>query len=302
MRCAEKLWRFFRLTFAVVALGGSAAMAPGSGAAAAEVELYGGVGFGFGPPPNRGALLLLDQATAAGTLIGTPVSGVGLSGLAFLSGGRLFGSTVAGLASTSFLVEIDRTSGAAISSVPILLDGITPIRIHDLAVQPGSAVIYGSDLSSLYRISLSGTATLVGDAGTNIAGLAFAPDGTLYATHTHCDNPRLLTLDPANAAVLSSIATSGAQPSMDGLAVRPSDGAIFGTGSGACHNEDVATVNPVTGVTTAVGDTGLGPPADLAFFALPPPVPDISARTALAVVGFLAVLLFAMTRRHPGCE
>jgi hypothetical protein len=52
---------------------------------------------------------------------------------------------------------------------------------------------------------------------------------------------------------------------LDGLEVRPSDGAVFGTRSGFLGGNLIVRVDPATGITTAVGSTGVGSPSDLAF-------------------------------------
>src|SRR5206468_1541590 len=63
------------------------------------VTMYGGNG--NGSPINRGALIILDQTNGNGTIVGTPVMNVGVSGIAFHPDGRLFASTIAGGGSTS---------------------------------------------------------------------------------------------------------------------------------------------------------------------------------------------------------
>ena len=62
--------------------------------------------------------------------------------------------------------------------------------------------------------------------------------------------PSLATLDPTNAAVLTSIATANFYHS---LAVRPTDGVIFG---GTGDEQGVYTIDPATGVATWIGLTG----------------------------------------------
>src|ERR1044071_7262406 len=56
--------------------------------------MYGGNGNGG---TNPGALVIINQTNGTGTLVGTPVSGVGLSGIAFHQEGRLFASPIAGV-------------------------------------------------------------------------------------------------------------------------------------------------------------------------------------------------------------
>ena len=72
-------------------------------------------------------------------------------------------------------------------------------------------------------------------------------------------NPVLLTLNPANAATLTSVPMAQFIPA---LAVRPEDGVIFGT-NGDQHQ--LFTVDPVAGALTLIGDTGSTFIGDLAF-------------------------------------
>ena len=63
-------------------------------AAAAQADLYGGIG--RGSPLNPGALIIIDQDTGAGTLVGHPDSVPGLTGLVFDISGTLYGTTISG--------------------------------------------------------------------------------------------------------------------------------------------------------------------------------------------------------------
>ncbi len=66
------------------------------------LTMYGGVG--RGSAVNRGGLLIVDQNTGVGTLVGNPITDLelsegltgGLTGIAFDSTGTLFGSTIIG--------------------------------------------------------------------------------------------------------------------------------------------------------------------------------------------------------------
>ncbi|MHC5112441.1 MAG: PA14 domain-containing protein, partial [Planctomycetota bacterium] len=178
--------------------------------AAGTVEtMYAGVG--RGSSINPGGVLLVDQNTGAGTLVADPITPGGLTGLVVDGADRMWGSSIDGPLGNrvSNLVEIDPDTGALISSVPIL-DGTTPISIGDLAVQPGTDVIFGMRSSSdagppggqLYTIDrVTGAATLVGDTFQNRnGGLGFAPDGRLF----YLEFIQLHELDPTNAAILNT--------------------------------------------------------------------------------------------------
>ena len=84
------------------------------------------------------------------------------------------------------LVQLDPATGALLFSVPITFGG-NPLEVLDLAVQPGTGLIYGTSFTStipgtsIYTIDkTSGVATLVGATSVIGVTLAFAPDATLY--------------------------------------------------------------------------------------------------------------------------
>jgi hypothetical protein len=249
-----------------------------SGGASTTQGMYAAVG--RGSPVNAGAVLLVDQTSGAGTLVGDPVTPGGLTGLDFMSDGTLWGSSIDGPLGirVSNLVRINPDTGALISSVPIRI-GSTPISVGDLAIQPGTNAIFGIHSNAdqgqfpgglLLRIDPStGAATIIGPTGQNVGGgLAFAPDGTLY--HIAFG---LFTLNPQTGAVLTSrpLNVSG----HDGLGVRPSDGALFAPRLGPAGGNEIHVIDPVAGTSTLLGLTGAGSVSDIAFrpATLPPPPP-----------------------------
>src|SRR5262249_42583682 len=141
--------------------------------------LYGGNGNGGGSTPVPGGVVTLDQAVGTGTLVGDPITPGWLTGLAFTPGGFFIGPTKEG--GPSSLVLIDPDTGALIVSEAITDDPFFggPVSIGDLAVQPGTDVIYGIRWNGdgaglggrLYTIDpVFGVATLVGDTGTCTEG------------------------------------------------------------------------------------------------------------------------------------
>src|ERR1700688_1561986 len=209
--------------------------------------LYGGVG---GVPPGEGAAnvgagVIVAQPTAALPIVGSPEPGTRLSGIAFDSTGALFGLTEGSALPpiTSTLILIDPDTGALISAIGPITNGPggPAIGISDLSVQPGSDVLFGirapTDLlgggGKLYTIDkTTAVATLVGATPARRDSIAFAPDGTLYeAGFTPPPAPpvppTLYTLNPANAAVLTSVPTSPPDDNYGALAVRPTDDALF---------------------------------------------------------------------------
>jgi hypothetical protein len=108
-----------------------------------------------------------------------------------------------------------------------------------------------------------------------LPGLAFEPAGNLYAaTLTPAggfpppSGPRssnLIALNPANGALLSSIAITdgpgGTALSLADLAVQPGTNTLFGITNpdgtaGPMHAGDLFSINPGTGVATLIGNTG----------------------------------------------
>jgi hypothetical protein len=222
-------------------------------------ELYGG--------SPGGALIIINQTDGSGRVVGTPMTAVGLNGIAFDSSGRLFASTIAG---PSTLIQINPDTGALISTIgPVKFAG-TAISIGDLSFQPGTGVLFGIRSNAdgaqgggqLYRIDVNtAAATLVGDTGAGASGgITFAPDGTLYqASHSSNFNfPSLNTIDPADAHRLRTVALTNFY---DGLGIRPSDGILFATLGGS---DTIFTINADTGLESFIGQTGQGV-SDVAF-------------------------------------
>jgi len=241
-------------------------LAPGAAVAGPNLAgtiLYGGVG-GDNPTnsANIGALVVVDPATAAVTVVGSPVPGTRISGIAFDSTGALYASTIgAGLPPiTSTLIRVDPDTGALLAVVgPITAGAGGPaIGIADLAVQPGTDLLFGvrapTDLlggaGRLYVIDkATGVATLIGSTAARRASIAFAPDGTLYEVAFVPRPPALYTLNPATGGVLTSVPTAEFYGS---LAVRPTDSTLF-VGDGDVG--DIFTLDPATGAATLLGVT-----------------------------------------------
>ena len=228
--------------------------------------MYGGVA--NGSPVDPGAVLTIDQGDGSGLLLDDPVTPGGLTGLAFDSTGRLFGSTAAGVGTFSELVEIDPDTGGLLATVATINDGVNDLRIGDLAFQPGTDVLFGiAQNALLYTIDVAtALATLVGDPGLlDNGGLAFTPGGTLYLATTGFSTLELVTLDPTDASVQSTVVTDRG---IDGLGIR-ADGVLFATEAGGAGQgggkPDVIVTLALDGTTTVVGNTGAGSAADLDF-------------------------------------
>src|SRR5439155_2945237 len=83
-----------------------------------SLTMYGSNGNGT---LNRGALITINQTNGQGTLVGTPVAGVGLPGLSFHPDGRLFASTVTS-GSPSTLIQINPDTGGLIAAIGTIND------------------------------------------------------------------------------------------------------------------------------------------------------------------------------------
>jgi subtilisin family serine protease len=233
--------------------------------------LYGANGNGSALTP--GGLVTLDQATGDGTLLGDPITPGGLTGIGFTSTGLLYGTTISGGASD--LVLIDPDTGALVTTLGPITDGPTGIAISigDLAVQPGTDVLFGIRSNAdgqdaggaLYTIDpTTGIGIFVGDTGTcGGGGLAFGPDGTLWFTgFIGCGaGLGLHVLDPTTGAILGSVLVSSFY---DSLAARPTDGALFAAPGGS-SGSGIYEMDPATGIQVFVGQTGTGALSDLAF-------------------------------------
>jgi hypothetical protein len=281
----------------------------------AGVIMYGGNGGHPNPDGsplsiNNGWLDMINQTTGAVTPVGHPAGVNKLSGLAFLASDILYGSTINGNpgfpppvpnAPTSDLVQINPFTGALIKDIGLINAGGTVLQIADLAIQPGTGLLFGISASSsgdfsaagnLYIINkTTGAATLVGATGDFFGAIAFAPNGTLYMHAADLDpntgnivNIRLKTLNPTNASTLTAVAISDIPGA---LGVRP-DGTIF-AGNGDAGK--IYTINPITGQETTVGNTGLNFVGDLDFQPAPEPM-------SLAMCG-LGLLGLALYRRRP---
>jgi len=251
-------------------------------ASLAQTTLFGGVGRGAGM--NRGEVITIDQTTATGTLVGAGAidPDAGLTGLAFDSSGQLFASTInsplLGGTPVSTLIRIEPLTGEQVALIgTIRLAGGTPVVINDLALQPGTGLLFGTAINfdtgtnNLYTIDkATAVATFVGDTGVIGATLAFGPDGTLYQTSAEFGDAGFLrgflnTLDPATAAVLTT-SEPFTEAHVGALAVRPADGMIFAGGGGPLG--DIYILSP-EGDQTFLGFTGFGGVGDIAFTPLP---------------------------------
>jgi hypothetical protein len=300
------------------------ALAPGADAGAAPVLYAGGATQKAADPALAGSVCLLDPATGDLTFLGdpTPTPGVGLSGLAFTPGGRLYGTTASGpRVATSDLLEIDPVTGGLVANLGTILVGGEAVKISDLAAQPGTGVLFGvsatfdagsTPTAHIYTIDpLTGAATFVFDTGRVFGGgIAFTPAGELLQATFLTDTleprsdrvPGLIRYDPATGLVLGTVALNSPFYSFPSLEVHPTDGTVYATGTyedpdlGVSILDLFVTIDPATGVVNEIARTG-DRLSDLAF--RPAAVPGPSGLVLAATAG-LAGLAGLARRRRPG--
>lgn len=264
--------------------------------AQAQPVLFGG---SSGNSAGGGVFGTVNQTNADFTLLGDPTADGPLTGIAINSLGQLFGSNNSGGGSggTSVLIRIDPATGLLLGTVGSIVDSgdnNDPLKVTDLAFQPGTDILFAltgpaddAKEGNLYTINTStAAATLVGNTGLERGGLAFAPDGTLYVATVGDDAvPVIAKINPANAAVIGTPENLD-ENGIDGLAVRPSDGVIFGT---AEDSDQLYTIDPSDGSMSFIeDDDSPGGLASLAFIPGPLVGPNTSA-PALSPVAIIAL-------------
>lgn len=258
-------------------------------AAQADALVYASLGGAHAGADDGGAIMTFDETTGVGTVLGIPFPGRGITGIAFDSNGTLFGVTsdLDGSFNSS-LIQIDPISGAMVTNIGDLMLGGSPVTMTDIAVQPGTDILFGmantkgplnqNDLVIIDTITAN--VTFVGPEASSAGGyqaIAFGPDGTLYSSATW--NDTLLTLNPANAALLTTTSVTPGNLGALGLGARPSDGLLFF--SVCCETtlgNDIYTLDASTGVATFFASAGGSRRVhDLAFITITSsPVPTMN--------------------------
>jgi hypothetical protein len=249
------------------------------------IGVNGGSGGGFDSP---GAVLSIDQTSGAGTVLGTPLPGLGVTGVAADRLGRVFASTGAAESATNGprLIQIDPATGALIADVGRLqTTGGDDCYVGDLSFQPGTNLLFGilgnqgpnprcgitGGGAGGYLLTINTSTAQVTVIGRDVAfgnsngGLAFAPDGTLYFTPCWSNSGSLHTLNPETADILTSTVFQDSGACYMGLAVRPTDGTIFASYDENSDDNRIFTLDPVTGTRQVVGLPGNYLVHDLVF-------------------------------------
>jgi hypothetical protein len=167
-----------------------------------------------------------------------------------------------------------------------------PVGEGDLALTNAGDAFYAVGLTNntipytLLRIPVGGDAVVVGSLGTSeVSGLAFAPDGTLYALDTGADVLR--AIDPANASTLSSVPLSQALGAVAGMDFDPASGVLYVADGGTGGTNALYTLDPATGTLASIGPLGIA--SGLSGLAVvPEPGALAAAVAACAVLGGVA--------------
>lgn len=258
------------------------------------------------------SLLHFNEQTGTVTYIGTPYYGdvqlpdlqlpdnMGMAGLDFDLDGRLLAVTGD---ETNLLVEIDPQTGE-------LLDIIGEYQapdIRDIAIHPGTGMIYATSYSSEFYVLdplNANTVAIVPPASIN-GPLAFASNGTLY----------MAEMNPQESSALYTINTSTGERTWVadlnryymGLGMGP-DGMLYASvfegngqwGPASQSFGDIYQINPATGAETLASQNSGMIIHDIAFgdatFApvIQEPVPSLRI-WAMMILG-LGLLLLAMRR------
>ncbi len=165
----------------------------------------------------------------------------------------LFSSPNTGVNGTPFPVTMNpgAVGGFDIVGTGALSGGATTLNVGYLVATPGAATV-----STLFRVDLTnGNTTSVGTVGVEEIVTSFAIDNaTLYGL---AQNGTLLSFDAGRPQTVTAAVTLTGVPAgefLTGIDVRPATGVLYATSNGA----KLYTVNPATGVCTAVSSVPFG--------------------------------------------
>jgi plastocyanin len=177
-----------------------------------------GISGGATHPPST--LLTIDPTNGQATVIGLisdPIQGV--DGLRFNSQGVLYGASWDNNVSVGKLLTIDPSNGDVLTSLTLVGDGdsfCAGIAFDPLDVLYGSRGNGSRDEDIDLIDPVTGVLTPLGPLETIISDVAFAPDGTLYASSPTGD---LYSIDPITGAKTLLFNTGITQ--LSGLAAAP---------------------------------------------------------------------------------
>jgi hypothetical protein len=242
---------------------------------------------------------IFSAANASGGLIGSDFSGViydvdpatgactspRSTGLSQVAGFTVTADGQYGYALTSFgssppnaLFSVNPATG---DSTFLGNTGLNLIGEGDLCIRPSDGTLFGLWNivgSSLHMFTLNATTGVATDIGAvassgDFSGLAFAPDGSLYAFE---NTSSLHRLDPATGATLGTInlsGLSGTTTGAAGLAFAP-DGTLY-LACGLYPDSSLYTVDLPTGAAHLAGPTTFGAGYGLSSLTFIVPEPSV---------------------------
>lgn len=230
--------------------------------------------------PLSSRLAVVDAETGGTSKVFPRQSYIRLSGLTYdLSTDSMFGLS----RQSSSLLRIDRGTGSytLVGRVDWGAGGV-----RDLSINPINNELYGITLlGELVRLDKeTAERTLVGsDSQFRFAhGLAFSPDGRLFAADTVGPGSRLYEIDVDTGA-----ATQVATIDRDYIVSLDfhTDGRLFGLDNGA---KGIVTIDTVTGQATAIAS--FGDDTDRQALAFATPIPEPISIVSLSAMGCIIVL------------
>ncbi|MBX7106271.1 MAG: hypothetical protein K1X57_19495 [Gemmataceae bacterium] len=222
---------------------------------------------GSGPQPTS-KLVTVDTLTGQFSNyrdIGIKV----MSGIATQPGtGILFGLTSDFSIPVNSLIRIDTNTGQPITVGPTGLSGVVE---GDLAFNPVNGLLYGiqdggplGNQRNLFQIDpVTGSATVVGSLGStgDYSALMFGAIGILYTINSSgLGQSQLLTVDPTDGHITSSISMNVNLGSAVGLAMDPTSGIVYLADNASTlasgGTNSVYSLDLISGAATLIGPTG----------------------------------------------
>ena len=220
--------------------------------------------------PIGSSLFIVDPDTAQATLIGD-IGFDGVTGLAFLTDGKLVGSARGDIEGSddAILIDINIVNGTG-SLIGIIGDEVGGCsRAPDLSLDPLTGILYATGNQCpagdqyLQTIDpITGQGTLVGVYSTVFsggAGLAISDAGEFFVTGEENDIANLITVDPnSGAPTFIADLTLDDDIRVNALAFHPITGELFGSTVDLDNppNQRSSTlikINTATGFTTQIG-------------------------------------------------
>ncbi|MEM9366628.1 MAG: PEP-CTERM sorting domain-containing protein [Planctomycetota bacterium] len=233
--------------------------------------------------PNR--LLAIDSSTGVASVASpfVAIPSFRTTGLAFSPDGTLF-SVSGGFGGPQQLVSADIDTGTVNVVGTHGLSGVTSLAFND------NGELFAFDIVNDLFVTIDPTTaatTVIAASSLPVQSLAFAPDGTLFASLNSSPDV-LFTIDTATGAgtAVGSLGFTGVR----GLAFDGS-GNLFGSD---LETDQLISIDTTTGLGTAIGSFGLGNGplvnvASLAFRGAPVPEPSsIASSCAMIMLGLAA--------------